>query len=67
MGNFGTRRRGFLRSHTATTPSPTTTTDLVIMEFPAQDCPGAAERDPTTTPVTSEYRRFVIPRLRPRR
>ena len=55
MGNLGTRRRDFLRSHTATTPSPTTTTDLVIMELPAQNSPGAAERDPTTTPVTSEY------------
>ena len=55
MGNFGTHGRNFLRPHTATTPSPTTTTDLVIMELPAQNSPGAAERDPITTPVTSEY------------
>ena len=53
MGNLGTRRGGFLRPQTATTPSPTTPTDLVIMEFPAQDSPGATERDPPTTPVTS--------------
>ena len=55
MGNFGTRGRSLLRAHTATTPSTTTTTDLVILEFSAQDCPGAAEYDPATTPVTSEY------------
>ena len=67
MGNLGTRRRGFLRPHTATAPSTTTTTDLVILEFSAQDCPGAAERDPTKSPVTSEYRRLIIPRIRPRR
>ena len=67
MGNLGTRRRGFLRSHTATAPSTTTTTDLVLMEFPAQDCHGAAERDPATSPVTSERRRLIIPRIRPRR
>ena len=66
MGNLGTRRRGFLRPHTAMTPSPTTTTNL-LMEFPAQDSPGATERDPPTTPVNREYRRIVIPRLRPRR
>ena len=66
MGNLGTRRRGFLRSHTATAPS-TTTTDLILMELPAQDCPGAAEHDPATSPVTSERRRLVVPRIRPRR
>ena len=67
MGNLGTRRRSFLRSHIATAPSTTTTTDLVLMEFPTQDCPGAAERDPATSPVTSERRRLIIPRIRPRR
>ena len=67
MGNLGTRRRGFLRSHTATAPSTTTTTDLVILEFSAQDCPGAAERDPATSPVTSERRRLIISWIRPRR
>ena len=67
MGNFGTRGRSLLRPHTATTPSTTTTTDLVIMEFPTQDCPGAAERDPATSPVTSERRHLIIPRIRPRR
>ena len=67
MGNLGTRRRGFLRTHTATAPSTTTTTDFVLMELPTQDCPGAAERDPATSPVTSERRRLIIPRIRPRR
>ena len=67
MGNFGTHRRNFLRSHTATTPSPTTTTDLVIMEFPAQDSPGTAECDPPKTPLTSERRLIGLPRLWPRR
>ena len=38
------------------------------MEFPAQDSPGAAERDPPTTTVTGEHRRIGIPRLQwPRR
>ena len=66
MGNFGTRRRSFLRSHTAPAPSTTTTPDLVILEFSAQDSPGAAERDPTPSPVTGERRRLIIPRIRPR-
>ena len=56
MGNLGAQVRGFLRTHVATYTSPTTTTNLVVMESPAQDSPGAAEHDTPTTPIPGEHR-----------
>ena len=52
MGNLTTRLRSLLWTHIATATSPTTTTNLVVLELTTQDSPGSAEHDPTTTPIS---------------
>ena len=57
MGNLRTRERSLLWTHVATATSPTTTTNLVVLELPTQDSPGAAEHDTSTTPIPCEHLR----------